>query len=171
MSRSAVVLRLAASFVQPLSNSCEPSTFRSDLDTILDFGLVCQGVLRIFIVQGARAINSEVIMNCPRNVMLILDLVVWDIGNYWVVYQEIIPMKRSTWVDVESGGRLGCNGEIFWSECAECDCSYCNPNYVCVCSEKVYLHWQNHQLSATYKHSLHYYYCKQRRISKILWFT
>ncbi|CAH2050076.1 unnamed protein product, partial [Iphiclides podalirius] len=42
-------------------------------------------------------------------------------------------MKRATWVDVETGGRLGCNGEIFWSECAECDCSYCNPNYVCVC--------------------------------------
>lgn len=48
-------------------------------------------------------------------------------------------MKRSTWVDVETGGRLGCNGEIFWSECAECDCAYCNPNYVCVCSEKVLL--------------------------------
>lgn len=47
-------------------------------------------------------------------------------------------MKRSTWVDVETGGRLGCNGEIFWSECAECDCSYCNPNYVCVCSDKVF---------------------------------
>lgn len=51
--------------------------------------------------------------------------------------QELILMKRSTWVDVETGGRLGCNGEIFWSECAECDCSYCNPNYVCVCSDKV----------------------------------
>lgn len=53
------------------------------------------------------------------------------------VNQEIILMKRSTWVDVETGGRLGCNGEIFWSECAECYCSDCNPNYVCVCSDKV----------------------------------
>ncbi|CAH0724625.1 unnamed protein product, partial [Brenthis ino] len=46
-------------------------------------------------------------------------------------------MKRSTWVDLETGGRLGCNGEIFWSECVECDCAYCNPNYVCVCSDKM----------------------------------
>ncbi|KPI91813.1 hypothetical protein RR46_15317 [Papilio xuthus] len=48
-------------------------------------------------------------------------------------------MKRATWVEVDAGGRLGCNGEIFWNECAECDCAYCNPNYVCVCgSDKVY---------------------------------
>lgn len=50
----------------------------------------------------------------------------------------VVLMKRSTWVDVETGGRVGCNGEIFWSECVECDCAYCNPSYVCVCSDKVY---------------------------------
>ncbi|GBP44614.1 hypothetical protein EVAR_75071_1 [Eumeta japonica] len=47
-------------------------------------------------------------------------------------------MKRSAWVQLQGGGRLGCNGEIFWSECNECDCNDCNPNYVCVCSDKVF---------------------------------
>ncbi|CAG9117832.1 unnamed protein product [Plutella xylostella] len=99
----------AAAARQSARSSAARGPVHAAASALLVPSVLCSHIARIFQVSG----------------------VLWDCG-------QLVLMKRSTWVDVEAGGRLGCNGEIFWSECSDdCDCSYCNPNYVCVCSDKM----------------------------------
>lgn len=155
MSRSAAVLppRSHACIVHAL---CSPGTSRAKqsmrhLKKILQGVILCTGCY-IILLETVNPWNLIQLSKCQwlylevkwlgfghwriGDVFMSLTIISWRLDN-WVWIEELILMKRSTWVDVETGGRLGCNGEIFWSECTECDCSYCNPNYVCVCSDKV----------------------------------